>query len=448
MSYVPDHKHFTDEIKKGGARKLGKKVMLSLLAVLVMLSLAMSGCSSNASGKSKKELTIWTFTNEAKYAVKKFKERYPGIKVNLVYITNNNYVQKLISVLQVGRKVPDVFFVENTYWPQIRQIPRLENLSQPPFNADKLIQQQFPYIQKTEKDSHGNVKGLGYQGTPGAFYYRRDLAKKYLGTDNPKKVSEMISTWPKIMKIGQRVAKESHGKVHALASWNDIQAVQSANIKKPWVVNGKLVIDPARLKMVELSKEARKKNVVAKYINWSAPWTASMQKGTVMFYAMPTWGLPYVFEQNAPKTSGKWGLAHPPKPFSGGGTFMAMYYKSPHKKLAWKFMKFYCSDPKFSKNLAKTQQYFLSNQKIDAELAPKLKSKFLHGQKYFQFFEEEGKNVPYAPQTKYDKDINSLWSTRVTDYLDGRIKTKAEMIRKFKIDVSHDFPKIKVDFKK
>lgn len=423
-------------------------MILSLLAGFLILSFVLSGCSSTASGKNSKELTIWTFTNEAKYAVKKFEQKYPDVKVNLVYITNNNYVQKLISVLQVGRKVPDIFFVENTYWPQIKQIPRLENLSQPPFNAGKLVKQQFKYIQDIEKDSHGNIKGLGYQGTPGGFYYRRDLAKKYLGTDDPAKVSKMISSWPKIMKIGQKVAKESNGKVHALSSWDDIQIVQSSNIKKPWVVNGKLVIDPARLKTVDLAKEARQKNVVAKYTSWSAAWTASMQKGTVMFYAEPTWGLPYIFEQNAPKTSGKWGLAHPPKSFSNGGTYMAMYYKSPHKKLAWKFMKFYCSDPKFSKNLAKSQQYFLSNKKIDSQLAPKLKSKFLGGQKYFKFFEKEGESVPSAPQTKYDNDINTLWSTRVTDYLDGRVKSKSEMIKKFKIDVAHDFPKIEVDFKK
>lgn len=421
-----------------------KKINRLFMAALFGLSLILSGCSSSASAKNQKVLNIWTFTNEANYPVKEFEKRYPDVKVNLLYINGVNYIQKLISVLQTGKKVPDVFFVEITTWPEIRQIPLLENLSKPPYNAQQILNQQFPYIQAIEKDKNGNIKGLGYQGTPGAFYYRRDLAKKYLGTDAPAQVSQKISSWDKIMSLGEKVARESHGKVHVLSSWNDIDAVQSAIIKKPWVVNGKLVIDKARLDEIDLAKEARSKNVLAEYKPWSSAWSASMQKGTVMFYPMPTWALPFVFEADAPKTSGEWGLANGPSAFSGGGTFLAMYSKSKHKDLAWKFMKFYTSDPTFSKKLAKSQQYFLSNEKIDKELAPTLTSKFLGGQKYFNFFEKAGENVPVVPRTKYDGDINTIWSSKMDDYLNGNIKTKARMIKDFKTEVAHDFPEIEV----
>ncbi|GGH76208.1 multiple sugar transport system substrate-binding protein [Pullulanibacillus pueri] len=422
-----------------------KRAQLSLITLLIGLAMLLSGCSLSAHGEDQKVLNIWTFTDEAKDAVKAFKKANPDIKVNLLFITNDNYVQKLISVLQAGKKVPDVFFVENTYWPQIKQIPLLQNLSKSPFNASEITDQQFQYIQDIEKDEDGNIRGLGYQGTPGAFYYRRDLTKKYLGTDDPDKVSEMISSWDKIMEIGEKVAKESNGKVHALSSYSDIDIVQAANIKQPWVVDGKLVIDQARMEEIDLTKEAREKNVEAKYESWGSAWTASMQQGTVMFYAEPTWGLPYIFESNAPKTSGKWGLANGPKAFSGGGTFMAMYSKSKHKDLAWKFMKFYTSDPTFSKDLAKTQQYFLSNKKIDSELAPELTSDFLAGQKYFDFFEKAGEEVPSAPQTKYDNDINSIWTNKLNEYLNGGFKTKAQMLKSFKTEVGHDFPEIDVN---
>ena len=195
-----------------------------------------------------------------------------------------------------------------------------------------------------------------------------------------------------------------------------------------------------------IAKKARENNVEAKFESWSSAWSASMQKGNVMFYAMPTWALPFVFEANAPKTSGKWGLANGPSSFSGGGTFLAMYSKSPHKALAWKFMKFYTSNPSFSKTLAKSQQYFLSNKKIDKELAPNLKSDFLGGQKYFKFFVQAGEKAPSTPRTTYDNDINTIWSNKMNDYLNGNIKSKAAMIKAFKTEVSHDFPEIKVKF--
>lgn len=421
-----------------------KKVLFLWMIVCLIPVLILSGCSST-SNENKKELTIWTFTDEAKYAVEKFKERNPDVDVNLLFITNDNYVQKLISVLQVEKNVPDVFFVENTYWPQIKEIPRLENLSQDPYNAEEILDKQFSYIQDIEKDEEGMVKGLGYQGTPGAFYYRRDLTQKYLGTDDPEEVSEMISSWDKVMEIGKRVFEESNGEVHALSSWSDIDIVESSNIQEPWVVDGKLVIDSVRNNELDLVKEARDENVEAKYEVWGPAWTASMQQGSVMFYAEPTWGLPYIFEKNAPETSGKWGLAHGPKPFSSGGTYLAMYNKSKNKDLAWEFMEFYTTDLEFSKELAESQQYFLSNKEIDSELAPKMTSEFLGGQKYFEFFVEAGEQVPSAPQTKYDNDINKLWSEKVNDFLNGRLKTKEEMLESFKTEVGHNFPEIDVN---
>lgn len=420
-----------------------KYSLFSFLAMIILL-VVLAGCSSSST-QEKKELRIWTFTDEANYAVEKFQEKHPDIDVDLLFITNDNYVQKLISVLQVEKNVPDVFFVEKSYWPQIRQIPRLENLSQEPYNAEEILDQQYQYIQDDERDEEGIIRGLGYQGTPGGFYYRRDLTKEYLGTDDPEEVSELISSWDKIMDIGERVVEESNGEVHALPSWEDIGSVESSNIKEPWIVDDKLVIDSVRLNELGLAKEARERKVVANYEVWGPAWTASMQQGTVMFYAQPTWGLPYIFESNAPETSGKWGLAHGPKAFSGGGTFLAMYNQSENKDLAWEFMKFYTTDRDFLKELAESEQYFLSNQEINTELASELTSDFLGGQKYFEFFNEAGEKAPSAPQTPYDNDINALWSEKVNDYLNGRFKTKEDMIQTFKTEVGRHFPEIQVD---
>ncbi|WP_130858901.1 ABC transporter substrate-binding protein [Gracilibacillus phocaeensis] len=421
-----------------------KNGSLFVFLMLIIGITVLAGCTFS-SAEEKKQLRIWTFTDEANFAVEKFQERHPEIDVDLLFITNDNYVQKLISVLQVEKNVPDVFFVEKSYWAQIRQIPRLEDLSQAPYNAEEILEQQYPYIQDFERDEEGIIRGLGYQGTPGGFFYRRDLAQEYLGTDDPDEVSERISSWDKIMEIGKKVVDESDGEVHALSNWNDIGTVENDDITEPWVVDEELVIDPVRENVVELAKEAREENVIANYEAWGPAWTASMQQGTVMFYPQPTWGLPYIFESNAPETSGQWGLTHGPKAFSGGGTFLAMYNQSENKDIAWEFMKFYTTDREFLKELAETEQYFLSNQEINEELAPELTSDFLGGQHYFEFFNEAGQEVPSSPQTPYDNDIGALWDEKVNDYLNGRLESKEDMIQSFKTEVGHHFPEIEVE---
>jgi multiple sugar transport system substrate-binding protein len=427
-----------------------KKVSFSLLSSLLVLILVLSGCqstnstgSTDSGGSSKKEITVWSFTDEGKYAVKKFEEKYPDVKVNFKHIPGDQYDTKLRSALQTGVKAPDVFALENGVVRKFIDNPALENLSD--YNADELIQQQYEYVQATEKDSKGNVKVIGYQGTPGGIYYRRDLAKEYLGTDDPAKVSEMISSWDKLFEIGQRVEMESNGEVHALSNWNAINTVQGGNVTQAWVVDEKLVIDPERLKVLDLGKTAQDKNVVAQLEDWSPAMNATMQTGEIMFYPGPTWYLQYVLKANAPDTSGLWGLAHGPGSFYGGGTFYAIYNKSENKELAWEFINFYSFDHDFLKQLAKEQSYFTSNRDVNAEMAPTLTSDFLGGQKYFEFFGIEAEKIPSFTRTKYDGDIDAIWGENVQSFMKGNIKTKDELITKFKKDVKHDFPELEVE---
>jgi ABC-type glycerol-3-phosphate transport system substrate-binding protein len=444
-----------------------KKVNTIFVIGLICLAVIVSGCAKTAntvpaaddnsstetntnsdnggsgSGGVKQEITVWSFTDEAKYAIQKFEEKYPDIKVNFVYIPSSQYETKLRSALQTGAKAPDAFSLENGFVRKFIDNPALADLA--PYNASELITQQYPYVQATEKDSNGNIKVIGYQGTPGGIHYRRDLAKTYLGTDDPDKVSEMISSWDKIFAIGEKVAADSGGKVHALANWNAIATVQNGNVESPWVVDGKLVIDQAHLDVLDLGKQAQDTNVVAKFEESSPAINASMQNGEVMFYPGATWYLQYVLKANAPKTSGLWGLAHGPGSFSAGGTFYGIYNKSKKQDLAWQFINFYSFDHDFLKQLGKDQIYFTSNKEVNNELAPDIKVDFLGGQKYFEFFGIEGDKVPSVTRSKYDGDIDTIFNKVVQLYMKGDIKSTDEVIARFKKDVKHDFAELVVD---
>ncbi|WP_165842191.1 ABC transporter substrate-binding protein [Paenibacillus xerothermodurans] len=431
-----------------------KQIASSVLIGFMGLAIMISGCSSstatnesadsaNRKSSSTKEITVWSFTDEAKYAIQKFQEKYPDTKVNFVYIAGDQYQTKLNSALQTGAKAPDVFAMENAFVRKFIDNPALTDLAQ--FNAKDLITKQYPYIQATEKDSKGNIKAIGYQGTPGGFYYRRDLAKQYIGTDDPDKVSEAISSWDKVLQLGQKVVQESNGKIHAFAHWNAIMTVNNGSVKEPWVRDGKLIIDQARLDGLDVAKKAYDTNVTAKFESGSPAEYASMQNGEVMFYPGPTWYLQYVLKKNAPKTSGQWGLAHGPGSFYGGGTFYGIYSKSKNQDAAWQFINFYSFDQDFLKQLGKEQTYFTSNKEVNSALAPEVKDDFIGGQKYFEFFNIEGDKVPSVTRSKYDGDIDTIFTKDVQLYMKGDIKSRDELIARFKEDVKHDFPELNVD---
>ncbi|WP_336760002.1 ABC transporter substrate-binding protein [Paenibacillus sp. USHLN196] len=412
--------------------------------VFVCVAMLLTGCQLSPSNPSKQqEITVWSFTDEAEYAIEKFEQKYPDIKVNFVNIPGNFYITKLKSALQTTSKAPDVFMIENANIRELIDVPYLENLSASPYNANDLIQQQYAFVQANEKDSEGNVRAIGYQGTPGGIYYRRDLAKKYLGTDDPEKVGSQIDTWEKIFEIGEQVQQSSGNKVHALANWN---AISNSYDGIPWVKDGKLVIDPTYMEVLDLVREARERHVLAEYEDGSAGYAASMQKGEVMFYPGATWGLQYTFKANAPDTEGMWGLAQGPSAFSAGGTYIAMYSKSEKKDLAWKFIEFYNFDHDFLSELAKEQDYFTSNMVVNDELAPSLSSPYLGGQKHFEFFSVAAKRVPVYERTKYDATINNdIYKNVLQLYLNQDIQTKDEAVKRIKRDVALRFPELEVE---
>lgn len=417
-----------------------KRHHLALLVLLCSVVL-LSGCQLQAMAESNdNEITVWSFTDEAGYAIEKFEEKYPDIKVNFINIPGNFYITKLKSALQTSSKAPDVFMIENANIRELIDVPYLQNLSEAPYNADELLPEQYPFVQANEKDSEGHVRALGYQATPGAIYYRRDLAKEYLGTDDPEEVSKQIDTWDKIFEIGERVQQESGNQEHALANWN---AISNSYDGIPWVQDGKFVMDDTYLEILDLVREARERKVLAEYEEGSAGSAASMQKGTVMFYPAATWGLQYTFKANAPDTSGMWGLAQGPTGFSSGGTYIAMYSNSDKKDLAWKFIEFYNFDHEFLSQLAQEQDYFTSNMIVNDQLAKTVTSDYLGGQKHFEFFSEAAKDVPVYERTKYDTVINNdIFKNVLQLYLNNDIQTKEEAVERIKRDVKLRFPEL------
>ncbi|MET3544268.1 ABC-type glycerol-3-phosphate transport system substrate-binding protein [Paenibacillus favisporus] len=77
----------------------GYTFMLSLLG----LSILLAGCTVSGKGTgSSQEITVWSFTDEANYAIDKFEKKYPGVKVNFVNIPGNFYITKLKSASADG----------------------------------------------------------------------------------------------------------------------------------------------------------------------------------------------------------------------------------------------------------------------------------------------------------------------------------------------------------
>lgn len=441
------------------------KKMLSIAMTIAMTAAVFTGCGSTSDSKSQTitnkdpksysgSINVWSFTDELKTSkiIDQFNKEYPNIKINLTVIPmdNNAYSTKLASVLASGNGAPDVFTSEVAFVNRFVNTSYYENLSDKQYNGEEIAKDLAKYtVDLGRNQSDKTIRALSWQATPGGMYYKRSLAKQYLGTDDPDEISKAFSSWDKLIETGKEVNQKSGGKVKLLANYSEMYTVATGSRKHPWVENDKLVIDDTMMKYVDYAKQIRDAGIDAKFNSWSAPWSASMAgavNGTqVLSYVLPTWGLQNTLAINAPKTSGDWGLAKAPSAYYAGGTWIGMYSKSQKKDLSWQFIKFLTTS-KFQSWNSKEHGDFPSNLAIEKQLATTDdgKNAFAAGQNVASLYNQILPSISGKLVTKYDETINSKFQNDLDLYITGQ-KSKSDFIAQFKQDVKSAFPDVNVN---
>ncbi len=237
-----------------------KKIIASALALTMLASCGGTNTAEGdasatpaTSADGKQVLKVWSFTNEANVFVTAFEEANPDVDVQftMVPMTNGDYQQKLTQTLSNGTDVPDVVFLENTFLRQYVESPYLADLSDLLPKAQELGTYQFTVDAGTYE---GKTKAFSYQAAPGGLFYRRSLAKEYFGTDNPDEIQAMMNDFDGYTKMAETIKQKSNGNTYMVSSTGDFKKGFVSARTEPWVVDGKLVIDPAIKDLFETSK--------------------------------------------------------------------------------------------------------------------------------------------------------------------------------------------------
>ncbi|OZM58064.1 sugar ABC transporter substrate-binding protein [Lottiidibacillus patelloidae] len=432
------------------------KKFLSLFLTLTLLVGVFAGCSSDE-GSSDDILRVWSFTDELQEPITIFEERH-GVTVEFTIIPTADYPTKLKPVLESGVGAPDVFTGEIAFLKQWTERNYWENLSAAPYNADELAGDFVPYVFDLGKDADGNVKALSWQTTPGGVFYRRSIAKDVLGTDDPAKVGQMMSSWDGLFEVGEKLKQDGYrlfpdeGALRWFAKGEDPQ---------PWVnENNELIMTQSKLDYFDNAKKLRQKDYTAFAPEWSPSWFAAMNgpiaynggweevneeaddKTEVFAYALPTWGLHHVLKANAEDTAGDWALTSGPTPYFWGGTWVGIYSGSEKKDLAWEFVKMMTHDEEFLTDWALKTGDVLSYLPVTNKIKDDFSDEFLSGQNNYTFFLEEAKKIEPGIVTKYDQQLDTLFGGKILEYVEGKL-TKEEALEEFYKAVKNAYPDIK-----
>jgi ABC-type glycerol-3-phosphate transport system substrate-binding protein len=415
---------------------------------------AFTGCGNNnkqnqagdsgkaSSGKTK--LQVWSFTDELGGFIDApgygYKATHPDVEVEYTMTPTDQFPSKLDPVLQSGSGAPDVFALEDAF---VRKYVE-SGLLLPLDDIYAEVKDKMADYPMKVGSYNGHVYGMSWQVAPGALFYRRSYAKKYWGTDDPVEVQKKLKDLDTFFATARELDKASGGKCKIVSTSGDLFMPYKGARKDPWVVNDKLVIDPAMMNYMEVCKTIYDEHLDGRCGGqWSEGWYAGMndtlkdESGKdieVMCYFLPTWGLHYVLKTNAEGTSGDWAMCAGPAPYRWGGTWIGAYKGTKHPKEAKEMIRYIATDDGFLEAMAKASGDCVGNFNVQNKIKDSFSEPYLGGQNHYAQFCEMSKTVDGSLTQGTDQQIEALWTESVTAYAMGE-KSKDQALNDFKAQV-------------
>jgi len=409
-----------------------KKALVIIGAILILFSV--SGCAKQDG------LVVWSFTDELDTMVHKYYiPAHEGVKITYSLTPTEQFPSKLDPVLASGRGAPDIFALEAAFVRKYVESGLLLDLTEIyERNKDKLL--AYPVEVGTY---NGRVYGMSWQACPGAMFYRRSLAQKYLGTDDPRVVQTYFSDLNKFLETAALLKSRSGGSCVVVSSRGDLMNPFLGARSQPWVVNGRLVIDPAMEQLMDISKTIHDNRYDGRVGQWSEGWFAGMkgeqrdENGNLLeafSYFLPTWGLHYVLKPNTPDTSGDWAMIPGPAPYRWGGTWIGAFKGTKNPELAIQMIEWLTTSDEFLTAWAKDTGDMVSNMRVVDNIKGTYSEPFLGGQNHYAEFAEMAKGVDGRLVQGTDQVIEQLFGEALTAFVEGE-KTKAQALADFRTQV-------------
>lgn len=453
-----------------------RKFMAAMLAATMCLSLAACGSKSSAasdssgskSSKSDNKLVVWTLAKDLETFGDYYKEQ-TGTDVETVVIEPADYPTKVQTALMGGETEPDIIVGE----PQMLQdfydngfFADLDELGAQDY-ADQIVD----YVWKVGQDQDGVQRAISYQITPAGIYYRRDIAKKVFGTDDPDEIGKLFKDYDTILKTAQTL-KDAGYRIFSSNSELSYFAGDSA-----WVKDNKLNVDQARMDYMDLCVNLYQGDYTTYASQWSTPWyqgmsgevpiltadilqgkddsvnvwdadefaeeTKGLEKTEVFAYGLPSWGV-LTLRDNCGDTSGDWGVCSGPSYGFGGGTFIGISSQSKRKDLAWDFIKFCTLNEDTAEWWIKESQGDTVSLKSVLEKHKDDENEVYGNEKLYSFWLKQAEGIDYSKVTRYDKAIGDAWGAAISSIETGEA-SKDDAIDTFYDTVASTYPDLEID---
>ena len=423
-----------------------------LTATVVCAAMLTAGLTSVcASAEEKTVVTVWVNGGEDAYVpvVKDaFEKAHPEIELDLLLVPQEESFQKIMTTISTGGELPDIVDVNLDNLGQMLDLDLWEDLSSDPYNFDESL--LMPYMTEALHNAEGKLVALQGDLTTCAVAYDRNLAKEYLGTDDPDELSEMLKSTQDYIDIGKEITEKSDGTVYTFASAQDAWGMLYAEmVDKPFVSEGKLDIDDSIGEIYSFIETLVQNGSLDLYDQWSAEWVNNISQSETMFYSCPLWFVHWGLASNDSVGGGRWGVLKPSSGATSGGENYLISKSSDEdkKQAAFTFLSWLCASKEGAKALydgGGMVTGFAGNLDKDGEFY-NIEDEAYAGQNVLGVFLDVAQmdSTRTRPLTKYDSGIFASGTSVLTDLAQGM--SAEDALQTVKDDIAGKYPELEID---
>lgn len=402
------------------------------------------------------DVTLWTTDSTLEASINNYaKTALPNINFNVSVMPYEEYMNRIMLVLASGDTSVDIFTVDPPKGKSLIEGGALLDLTGLEMNEPQA--DLMDYALEYGTDSYGVVRAYPYQVAPGAMYYRRSLASKYLGTDDPAAIQDMISDPYEIETVAGQLYKSSNGTCK-FTNFGGMDIPSKSLRYSPWVVNGKLNVDDQLVEFMNLCKSMNDNGYFSSCRQWDTAWFDSMsgsitdangQTEDVFAYFLPKWGLDYLLKSYATNsttnasTQGDWAMIKGPFSYSYGESYLCVNGNTQNPEAAKTVIHYLTMDTSFLESRARENNILSPSNVVNSTLAMDGNDAFLVDQNPINILMDISYSIDGTIFSPYDEQLDKLWDDQAEAYISGQISLE-DAINNFKNNASQADPSIDI----
>lgn len=354
-------------------------------------------------------------------------DKFPEYKDYVEFVTlgvggtSDEYKTAIDTALTSGDKYPSLIPADNDvakYWSE--DDTKTANLTDLGF-TDDVMANSYDFA-KQYGTYNGELKAVTWQATAGSVFYRRDIAKEVLGSDDPETVQAALADWDKFFETADKLKNAGYKIV---SGPSDVKYAIWDTQSQPWVTDDgsseKLTLDGAVTEYLETGKKIYDGGYSNNTALWDSSWAADMANDSKVFCYF---GCPWFIGsmQGNGAVDGNWGAVTGPTSYHWGGTYVMVGKDTPNPELCAFLLYELTCDPDVGVDITNKTGDCVNNKAanerlINGELSSgNAAQKFLGGQNPIEVWAASADGINLSNVTYQDASIKAFIDEAATAY--------------------------------